>query len=548
MPKTVTGVDIGSRTKVLLKGFWKGNTLHATGYAVFDRPTSDVASAWATVDVDFKLSAARIGLTGRDVNVRYTRVPRVPDWQLRKLMRFEVEEVGGQSGSSVASDFNLLPSLPEIEDEDVVLLAMARESLLEEHLDGLAACGGQVEAFAPCALGLYNAWIRFGVIEDETVLIANIGHQNLDVILVRGPDLLFARNLSGGSQLFDQAIAERFDVSLEKAEQLKREYATLRPGASYASPNHEKASRSLLGAAGQILSLLQSTVLFCRSQVKVSNLRIDRVYLAGGGAALDGMCEYLSGGLSVPVELFDPFRVVETSALDPQAADRLEEYKLESVVALGLATMGSDPDAYSVEILPAAVRARRELLGGTAFAIAAAVLAVCFLGYQGWKTSTELSSVSEEVAALESQLRRAQSTDKKTRDLMARNAALAADSDLLLGVAGSGEQVARALDHLSATLPEGFWIETFTSDWTHDEQLGVGRGAERPILRLECRAREGTESIASLLDRFIGTVRERFPGARFQYAPSASGEKFSFDFTLFAPPNPDADSDQKLGG
>jgi len=541
VPRTVTGIDIGSRTKVLLKGCWKGNTFHASDFAVVDRASADVASAWAAVEVDFKVTAARIGLTGRDVNVRYTRVPRVPDWQLRKLMRFEVEEVGGQSGSAVASDFNLLPSLPEIEGEDVVLLAMARESLLEEHLKGLAGLGGRVEAFAPSALGLYNDWLRYGVIEDETVLIANVGHENLDVILVRGPDLLFARNLSGGSKLFDEALAERFGVSLEQAGELKRELATLRPGASYPSANHEKASRALLGPAGQILSLLQSTVLFCRSQVKVGNLRIDRVYLAGGGAALDGLPEYLSAGLSVPVERFDPFRVVDVSALSPEAADRLEDYKLEAVVALGLATMGSDPEAYSIEILPARMRARREFLEGTLFAVAAAVLAACFLVYQGWKTSTELGRVNEEVAALEGQLKRAQTTDRKTRDLLDRNAELARDSSLLLGVAGSGEQLARALDHLAAHLPEGFWVDSLTSDWRQDDELGVARGAERPILTLGCRAREGTESIASLLDRFVGGLRESFPAARFNYATSASGEQFTLGLTLFAPPLETAD-------
>ena len=554
MPKTATGVDIGARTKVLLAGHWKGKTLHVTDYAVIDRFTGagDVAAAWAAVECDFKPRAARVALTGRDVNVRYTRVPRVPDWQLRKLMRFEVEEVGGQSGAAVASDFNLLPSLPEIEDEDVVLLALARETLLEQHLEGLAVLGGQVEACAPAALGLYNAWLRFGVIEDENVLIANLGHENLDVILVRGPDLLFARNLTGGSKLFDEAIAERFGVPPERAEELKRELATLRPRASYATANHEKASRSLLAPAGQILSLLQSTVLFCRSQVKVSNLRIDRVYLAGGGAALDGLCEYLAAGLSVPVEPFDPFRVVDVSALGEGAAARLEDYKLESVVALGLATMGSDPEAYSVEILPAKLRARREFLGGTLFAIAAAVLALLFLGYQGWKTSSELGRVSDEVGSLEGQLKRAQSTDRKTRELVERNRELAERSSLLLGVAGSGEQLARTLDHLGLHMPEGFWVETLVSDWRHDDELGIPRDAERPIVSLACRAREGTESIASLLDRFVTTVREGLPEAVFQYAPSASGEEFTLDLTVFGPPSEDepegGDDGEALGG
>ena len=101
-----------------------------------------VAEAWAKSELGFKPTDARIGLTGRDVNIRYTRVPRVPDWQLRKLMRFEVDEIGGQSGTEVASDFNVLPPLPEIEGEDVVLLAMARESLLEQHAEGLAGAGG----------------------------------------------------------------------------------------------------------------------------------------------------------------------------------------------------------------------------------------------------------------------------------------------------------------------------------------------------------------------------------------------------------------------
>ena len=86
------------------------------------------------------------------MNLRYIRVPRVPDWQLRRLMRFEVEEVGGTSGAAVVSDFNLLPDLPEIEGEDVVLLAMAREDLLETHTEGLTDLGGALDSFAPASL------------------------------------------------------------------------------------------------------------------------------------------------------------------------------------------------------------------------------------------------------------------------------------------------------------------------------------------------------------------------------------------------------------
>ena len=536
MPRNVTGVDVGLRSSVFLKGHWKGNTFHVSDFAASSHRAEDLAGAWAASAPGFKATDARVGLTGRNVNVRYTRVPRVPDWQLRKLMSFEVAEIGDQSGSAVASDFNLLPSLPEIEDEDVVLLAMAHESLLEEHMSGLSAVGGKLEAAAPCSLGLYNAWVRYGVIEDETVLIANIGHENLDVILVRGPDLLFARNLSGGSSLFDQAIAERFDIGLPKAEQLKREMATLQPGASYETPNHEKASRALLGPAGQLLSLLQSTVMFCKSQVKVANLRVDRVLLSGGGAALRGLPEYVSSGLGVPVEPFDPFRVVDVSALDPAGVEQLEAFKLESVVALGLATMASDPEAYSIEILPAKVRERREFLGGTLLAIVAAALAACFLVFVGIRTKAQLAEITEEVSGLGGKLKRNQTTDRKTRELLDENARLFADASLLLGLAGSGEQIARVIDHFQEHLPAGFWIDEMTSEWTAREGLGVERSATRPILHIEGRAREGTESIATQLDTLVSGLRQRFPRARFEYAPSPSGDRFTLDFTLYGTP------------
>ena len=154
MAKTTTGVDVGHRAARFLRGAWKGNTFHVDEFSSTPLKAKDLENAWSQVELPFKPTTARIGLTGREVNIRYTRVPSVPDWQLRKLMSFEVAEIGDQSGAEVASDFNVLPPLPEIEGEDVVLLGMARESLLDIHADGIDAVGGKLDAFSPNALAL----------------------------------------------------------------------------------------------------------------------------------------------------------------------------------------------------------------------------------------------------------------------------------------------------------------------------------------------------------------------------------------------------------
>lgn len=535
MARTTTGIDVGSHTSIALRGAFKKNTFVAAGFAVANHRGDDVSSSWAALQPGFKPKDARVGVSGREVNVRYTRVPRVPDWQLRNLMRFEVAEIGDQSGAAVASDFNLLPEIPEIEGEDVVLLSMARESMLEEHQTGLARIGGSLDSFSPTAVALYNAWLRFGVIEEDTVLLANIGHDNVDVVICRGPDLLFARNLNGGSRLFQEVIKERFNCSSDQAEKIKVDMATLRPSANYASPNHERASRAILGAAGQLLSLLQSTVLFCKSQVKITGLKLDRVFLCGGGAALDGLPEYLSSGMSVPVALFDPFDLVDTSALSADEQAALEDFRLESVPALGLATMASDSDSYSLEILPASLAKKRNFWGGTFWMIAAGLLAAAYLGFAAYSEKQRLDDITSRNRAISSQLRRAVAVQNETAGLAAENERLAALAHELEGLVGAGEQLARVLDVLGRDLPSDFWVQRLTSEFGADDELGVVRADERPIVSIKGRAREGTDSPAVLHQGFVQALGEQLAGARINPSLTPTGDAFSVDLTLFGP-------------
>lgn len=544
MATTGTGIDIGLRSAKALRGQFKGGTFHASAFSVGEHDVERLEDGWAGFQPSFKPTNARVGLTGKDVNLRYTRVPRVPDWQLRKLMHFEVTEIGDQSGSEVASDFNLLPELPEVEGEDIVLLAMARESLLNEHIEGLGKAGGSLDSFSPSAVALYVAWTHYGVVQDDTVLIANIGHEHVDVVIARGPDLLFARNLSGGSKLFDDAIAQRLSVNAKQAEQLKREYTTLVPGARYATPNHERASRAAQGAAGQLLSLLQSAAMFAKSQLKISGLKLDRVMLCGGGSALEGLPEYLSNGMGVRAELFDPFRVVDTSKLEPEVADELEAFRLESVVALGLATMGSDKDAYSLEVLPAAVAKRRAFWGGSALLIAAAVLAVAYLGWFAFDAKRDAAAIGLRARSMNSRLSRAKSTDQATRELLDSNAELSKVVQEMQTTAGMGEQLARGLTFLGDHLPGDFWVTRLTGEWGQDVELGVERGADpRPMLEVRGRVRESAVAPTSQHQELVGLLEQNVPGVRVNH--SIDRGSFSIDLTTFAPPVAPAAEDEQ---
>lgn len=530
MAKTATGIDVGSRTAIALKGEIKGNTFAVSDFAVADGGYAGLAQA-----MSFKAGTSRVGLSGPELNIRYTRVPRVPDWQLRKLMRFEVAEVGGTSGSEVASDFNVLPEMPEIEGEDVVLLAMAKESMLDKHLDGIAEIGGKLDAATPNAVALYNAWLRFGVLLDDTVLVANIGHENIDVIIARGQDLVFARSLGGGSKLFDEALMGRFGVPATKAEALKRKLVDLSPDARYADANAEKASRACLGPAGQLLGLLSSTVMFSKSQVRLSNLKLDRVMICGGGAALPGLDRYLSRGLNVPVERFDPFGVVDISKLAPDRAALLEEYALEAVVALGLATSASDPDAYSIEIVPHAIEKQRAFMGGTLFLIAAGVLAVAALGFQYYKLGEQRDLLHSNVVRVEKKLSGASRAHKEAKELVEENAALSVRANELFVTAGLGAELERAIGAFDAHMPKDFWIQRFVGEVSVDEDLAIDRSEERPVVRIEGQTREGVERTNERFVALVDALRSELPRAELRDSLTPGGERFVIKLSSFVP-------------
>ncbi|MEZ5978145.1 MAG: pilus assembly protein PilM [Planctomycetota bacterium] len=551
MPRTVTGVDVSSSAAVLLRGHVKGNTFAVTDFAHQVVDAQDAREAWGELEAPFAPKDARVGVTGREVNVRYVRVPRLPDWQLKKLMRFEVEEVGGSSDSAVAADFNVLPEMPEVQDEDVVLLAMARESLLEELREDVSDLGGTLDAFTPNSIALYNAWLRFGVVLDDTVLIANVGADDIDVIVVRGRDLVFARNLSGGVRLFDRAIADRLAIDAKKAARVRRLMLDLTPGARFDDQNAERASRACSGPAGQIASLLQSTVAFAKSQVRIQNLRLDRVLVCGDGAEVEGLDAYLGSVMGTKVERFDPFTVVDTEKLDPEASAALEKHKYAAVVALGLATAASDSDAYGIEILPKAILQKREFTQGTLFLILAAVLAVAFLGQRFVKLRGEAVAAESSAASLQGQLSRLKRDDSATQALLASNAELGELAEDLRRIAGSGRQLATVVDALDGLMPPGFSIREFSTSFQADTELGIPKGSEAPIVTISGEAVEGIEENDKVFRRFAAALHAALPDYKILEQLGSTFSTFKLTITSFGPPAETADdavAEEEVGG
>ncbi len=378
-----TGVSIGSRSVRVLQvrkqkdGSWqvlKALTAPLEGDDVPD--ARRVAEGRAAVQSVGAKGRALVSLSGRDLIVRYTAVPPVPDWRLEMLMNFEVQEVAEQSGGDVSAAYAKLEIDDTTSGDEVVLVALAKNAYLKPRLEALRGAGLDALGGCPRAVACWWAYKENGHLRhDETVVIMNIGNENTDVAISRAGVLVFARNISGGSKLFTDAIAQNMRVNAATAEKLKVTKGTIMPRgqAKYRDSGEEKIANNLMGVGGHFVSAFNSSVMFAKAQTKIPDCNPDRLVIMGAGARLRGLPEYLESNLGVPVELFDPTEGLDVSALSSDAQAALKQEQGAICAALGLAQMAADPEAFQLAVQPEADRKRRHFAQATLPMILAAV-------------------------------------------------------------------------------------------------------------------------------------------------------------------------------
>lgn len=504
MAKQAVSIDLGSHQKKLLVAELGKGGLAVRRYLTFEGEEAFAAPGIAT-------SGAVVGLAGRDMVLRYSQVPPSPDWQLKNLMDLEIQDLAAQSGGELSADYNVLPIADEDSGMETVLMALARNDALARMTEAVQGSGGSVGAFVPNCIAIYNAYLKCGPIEDDTVVcLCNLGHETIDIALVKGTDLLFARNLSGGAKVFDDAIAGAFNVGERKAEQLKRDLLDLDPGSrgKYASGQAEKVTMAAGGAASMIVSAIQSSVAFCQSQTKIQGLRLDKVLLSGGASALRGLTGFLRESLRCTVELYDPFSSCDLSALPPEEVNALERNKGAAVVALGLAAGRLDDSLYSLEILPEAVRRKKRFLERTLWSIVAGVIGVAVLGVAAYaaKQRVEKAEIAaRQITVKKNALRRTDDEAVRLADDNAKKRELVA---ALAERAVPLDGAIQTLRALRATLPTELWVQQIEVV----KDPGQGQRGPRPIVQVTGAGKEvGGSEIGTLYQDFNRKFRKLIP-------------------------------------
>ncbi len=516
----LTGIDPGTYSIKVVQGQVVGPLFKLTRVAEFEvDPSGDVESEILRMlqselpGLKLKPGVVRVGATGRDLMIRYTSVPPVPLWRLRMLMDFEVQDMSTSSGDTLCADYNILHSEQDDGDE-TVLVALVKNHFLESRLRAIKGGGFETRATTPNCIALFNSFLAFGDMESgEFTFLVDIGDQNIEMAIIRDGELLFSRNVSGGGEMFSKAIAETWSVGVPKSRKLKHEFGNVTPRgrASYKSSQEEKVANAIMGVAGQLSGMIQSTINFARSQNGLREMQVGRIMISGGGAALRGLDNYLEQNLSIPVLRYMPEAGIDSSALPSDEAELFEANPGRFACALGLARMSADPDAFMIDIVPEATKKKRRFMSRHIYMIAAGLAAAVFLGILWTSLSGQVEASADKLKLAERKKRKATRIHKSYDSKVAVARLVKRKIDQLAWESRGATYLVRGQGLVQRCAHQSIWIRSIELGVKNVTPPGLENNrkamVEKMLVTVRGEIRQLGEGVTTSFNRFVEALR-----------------------------------------
>lgn len=339
---------------------------------------------------------AAYALSGQSVFVRFVKLPPLESEDMGELVKFEAQQNVPFPIDEVTWDWEKLQTGGI--DNEVVLVAIKAESL--NDLNSVVSGTGLGTRLVDCApIALYNAYRYNYPNAAESTLLIDVGAKTSNLIYADG-NKFFTRSVSIGGAVLTSAIAKEYNVSFAEAENSKLTAGLVTLGGGHAAQLDEASAALgtvIRNGLTRLTAEIQRTNTLFRSQH--GGAAPVKILLAGGTANLPYFREFLEEKLNLPVEIFNPLqRISVGKGIDVDSLAR-EAHQLGEIVGLGLRAAGKA--TISIDLVPDAVQAERDINRRKPLLITAAALFLAGLGAWAAFKSISVGDADAHLTALD---------------------------------------------------------------------------------------------------------------------------------------------------
>lgn len=268
------------------------------------------------------------------------QMPKMSEEELQQSVPFEAENYIPLTIDKVYLDFQIIHPHEEKEKSTPDHLDLLINVMPRGIVDSYVSCFKKA-GLIPAILEVESqALVRALLRKDQTnssILFIDLGGTNTTFIIYSGNSVRFTSSVPLSSVQLTQTIADSSGVGFQEAEAMKITYGL-----------EEGSEASVAGFIAPVITELSKQIrrymTFYHDHVSHEYAKtdgmIEKIVLAGGGANLKKLPEFLSKELGMPVELGNP--LVNISFNKGQDSSLIEDKKIMSfATALGLAIRGA---------------------------------------------------------------------------------------------------------------------------------------------------------------------------------------------------------------
>jgi type IV pilus assembly protein PilM len=279
-----------------------------------------------------------------EVHIRNIRVPYSREKDLDEVVRQEAKSKFPFDTSAATLNWSVAGEVRHGEDARLeVLLFAAPNDAIESHvarLQGMGLVPASVDVQHCAMFRTFERYLRRKEDEDEVNVFIDLGGIT-KVVITRGRDMLFIKNIDKGAVTFNEAVASRLDLGVAEARALRRRIAVDCADGQSAEGCDLSVRQAIFDAIRPEIEALADEINKCLRYHTVTfrGSRPERLTFIGGEAHEGTIPSMLGDRLALPVVIGQPFRGIDTSTLGPDLDRRgmLSEW----TVAFGLSLKGA---------------------------------------------------------------------------------------------------------------------------------------------------------------------------------------------------------------
>ena len=321
----VIGIDIGTSS---IKAVELGQTaagIEVRHWAIEPLVNNDTKSALKKIVERLQLNNQLLvtSVFGKGTLIRYVDLPRMALEDLRKSYVFDLDKYFPFDAKSIYTDCSILD--PEGKDKKMlVLLAAVKKEMVDDRIKLFKEAGLELNRVTINSIALANAFYRLGPpvsASGNAKAVLDIGGSVSCLMIFKDSAPRFARDIYVGSHEMTKKIANALGVDEVQAEAIKRQ-----PG--------DKLALVTEACEMPINNLVTELRLSMDYYMTEKNIKVDELFLVGGGSLLKGIEAVFEKSLGLPAKIWNPLEKTQLNA--STVPGDIQAYAAQLGVALGL--------------------------------------------------------------------------------------------------------------------------------------------------------------------------------------------------------------------